>query len=110
MKGVTREGSGPAGVIWAYTYQIVPPQPKGRLRGITALLAQEHQVARRGSRRWAGRLLLGSQMTQILIVSDRVERNREINQKLEAELRRLKVEFDVTEPVALPGHSAAAEP
>lgn len=96
--------------LWAYTYQIVPPQNKSRLRAIKALLDQEHVAAQHGSRTWAGRLVRGAQMTRILIVSDSLERGREVDQRLEAELKHLKVDFSVTEPVALPGDAASPSP
>lgn len=105
---VKRKSSRSPQTIWAYAYQIVPPQTKSRLRAVRALLDQEHSAAQQGSRTWAGRLILGAQMTRILIVSDSLERSREVNQRLEAELELLEVDFSVTEPVALPGNAAAA--
>lgn len=107
---VTRRAGKSPQTVWAYAYQIVPPQTKSRLRAVRALLDQEHSAAQQGSRTWAGRLILGAQMTRILIVSDSLERSREVNQRLEAELEQLEVDFSVTEPVALPGDAAAAAP
>lgn len=98
--------SGKAGrsppTIWAYAYQIVPPQTKRRLRAVTALLDREHAAARAVSRTFSGRLVLGENMTRILLVSDSLEQCRKVNQKLEAELKTLRVEFSLTAPVALP--------
>jgi hypothetical protein len=100
----------PSPTVWAYAYQIVPPQTKSRLRAVRALLDKEHVAAQLGSRAWAGRLILGAQMTRILIVSDSLEWSREVNQRLEAELNQLKVDFSVTEPVEVPGSGAPASP
>jgi hypothetical protein len=101
--------------IWAYAFRIVPPQSKTRLRAIGALLEQAHLAAHGESRTWAGRLILGAKTTRILIVSDSLARSRDVNRRLEAEFKRLKVDVSVTEPVALPGsgglgrrHSARA--
>jgi hypothetical protein len=88
--------------IWAYAYQIVPPQTKRRLSAVTALLDREHAAAREVSRTFSGRLVLGENMTRILLVSDSLERCHEVNQKLDAELKKLRVEFSLTAPVALP--------
>jgi hypothetical protein len=98
-------GSGSPRAIWAYAYQIVPPQTRSRLRAVGAILDQEHATAQHGSRTWAGRLIVGAQVTRILIVSDNLELSHEANQRLEAELRLLKVVFSATEPVKLPGYS-----
>lgn len=99
---VTEEVSESPRTVWAYTYQIVPPQTRSRLRAVRALLDQEHAAVHDGSGTWGGRLILGTKMTRIMIVSDSLERRREVNQRLEAELKQLKVEFTATEPVALP--------
>lgn len=100
---VSGAGSGSPETIWAYTYQIVPPQTRSRLRAVKALLEEEHLATRRPPRTWAGRLIVGAQATRILIVSNSLERSCEVNQRLEAELKQLQVEFSVTEPVELPG-------
>lgn len=107
---VARERSRSPQTVWAYAYQIVPPQTKSRLRAVRALLDKEHSAAQHGSRTWAARLILGAKMTRILIVSDSLERNREVNLRLEAELEQLNVDFSVTEPMLLPGNAALASP
>ena len=88
--------------LWAYAYEIVPPQPSKRLDRIRALLEGEHLAAVSGAGSWAGRLILEHRVTHILIVSDTPVRNREINCSLEAELERLHADFSVTEPIAIP--------
>jgi hypothetical protein len=88
--------------LWAYAYEIVPPQPSKRLDRIRALLEGENLAAMSGSSAWAGRLILEQRITHILIVSDTPVRQREINCQLEAELERLHAAFTVTEPLAIP--------
>lgn len=41
-------------MLWAYAYQIVPPQPSNRLGTIRALLRDEAAAARGGARTWSG--------------------------------------------------------
>lgn len=96
--------------LWAYTYQIVPRQTRSQLRTVRALLDQEHSSAKNASGTFAGRLIVGAQVTRILIVSDCPERSCEVNQRLETELRQLRAEFSVSEPVALPGDAATPSP
>lgn len=104
------ESGSPLTPLWAYTYQIEPPQTKSRLRAIKALLDQARWAALQESRTWAGRLVLGPRMTRILIVSDAAEPNQEMNRKLETELDHLKATYSRTGPVALPGDTAPPEP
>jgi len=92
--------------LWAYAYQIVPPQPSRRLGTIRTLLKDETAAARDDAHTWAGRLVLERGATHILIVSDDPERNHAINRRLEAELGRLDAGFSVTEPLAVVGRAA----
>lgn len=87
--------------MWAYTYQIVPPQPKRRLETIRALLDQEHAAARKNARTWASRLVLERQATRILIVCDSPDQERGINYTLAGEMRRLWATFTLTAPVEI---------
>lgn len=41
--------------VWAYAYQIVPPQTQDRLDAIKALLDQAHEDARSAARTWRSR-------------------------------------------------------
>ncbi len=91
--------------LWAYAYEIVPPQPSSRLGTIRTLLKDETAAARGGARTWSGRLVRGRRATHILIVSDAPGRNHSINRRLEAELERLDAAFSVTEPLAVAGHA-----
>jgi hypothetical protein len=96
--------------IWAYAYQIVPPQPARRLTAIRALLKEENALARGRARAWSGRLVLERRVTHILIVSDDARgRDHPINHRLEAELKRLDATFSVTEPLAVAGHAAGVK-
>ena len=89
--------------LWAYAYQIVPPQPAKRLGEIKALLEHENSTTRSGPRIWAGRLVLERWSTRILVVSDGPEQNRGIDHHLAAELKRLNATFSLTEPMAIAG-------
>jgi hypothetical protein len=96
--------------LWAYAYQIVPPQPSRRLGTIRTLLKDEAAAARGGARAWSGRLVLERDATHILIVSDDARgRDHAINRRLEAELERLNATFSVTEPLAVAGHAEGVE-
>ena len=86
--------------VWAYAYQIVPPQPEDRLHSLRTLLDQERTDALSGARTWDGRLVTEQQVTHILIVSDSPELDLEANRHLEAELRKLKAGFAITAPLA----------
>ena len=89
--------------LWAYAYLIVPPQTKNRLKMIRAMVDDENSAALAGARIWTGRLVQERRITHILIVSDGPEQNRGINERLEAELKRLQAEFFLTEPMAIGG-------
>lgn len=96
--------------MWTYAYQIVPPQPRERLRPIRDLLRAEHLAARRGHRVWSGKVVCDRVLTHILIVSDNLQHDDAINARIEAELRRLHSDFSITKPVVLArGTSARAE-
>ena len=92
--------------IWAYAYQIVPPQPDRRLRAIEAILEQEHRDARGEARTWAGRIVPEQQVTHILVVSDNPEQDRDVNRRLENELKGLNAEFSITVPMAVEDDAA----
>ena len=87
---------------WAYAYEIVPAQAEDRLRAITKLLEDENSDAQRGARTWAARVVLEQQITHILVVSDSPEQDREVNRRLETELKGLNIGFSMTLPLAVP--------
>ena len=98
---VRKKRSVPPKTIWAYAYQILPPQAADRLRTIETLLDHAHADAQRGGRTWTGRVVLGEHVTQILIVSDSPEQNHDVNRRLEAELNALQARFSITVPLAV---------
>ena len=85
--------------IWAYAYQILPPQPEDRLHAIKTLLDAENSEAQRRARTWSGRVVVEQQATHILVVTDSPEQNGEVNRKLEAALTDLKAAFSITTPM-----------
>ncbi len=97
----------PPEVLWAYAYDITLPDSEEPLRTLQALLDQEHLEARNGARTWGGQVVLEPQVTRILVVSDSPAQDREVNRKLEAELRKLKAIFAISVPLAV-GETGAA--
>jgi hypothetical protein len=97
------KGGQPPKTNWAYGYKIMPPQPEERLQAIKTLLELEHAEAKRGARTWAGRVVLEEQVTHILVVSDTPSQNRDVNRRLEATLKSLKLGFTLTTPLAVVG-------
>ena len=87
--------------LWAYAYELVPPQPEERLRTIRALLDHEHWDAQLEARTWRGNVVAEQQVTHILVVSDGAEQDRAINRKLAAEFKQLQVGFSITAPMAV---------
>jgi hypothetical protein len=96
-------------ILWAYAYQIVPPQPSRGLGPIRALLKDETDAAHGGPRTWSGRLVLERRATHILIVSEDVGRNHDINRALEDELGRLNAVYTVTEPLSVADDAAGVK-
>lgn len=102
---VNQRSRSPTG-LWAYAYQIVPPQPKGRLDTVQGLLDHEHEAARTEARTWTGRLVLERQVTRILIVTDTPDQERDVNLELAGELHRLEVTFSLTGSLEIPAETA----
>lgn len=96
----------PPKTIWAYAYQVLPPQPAARLHAIKALLDHAHTEAQRSERTWTGRVVVEDQVTHILIVSDSPEQNHEVNRRLEATLQELNAGFSITAPIAVADDTA----
>jgi hypothetical protein len=92
--------------VWAYAYQILPPQGAERLHAITTLLDHAHTEAERDARTWTGRVVVEEQITHILIVSDSPEQNHEVNRRLEAKLEELNAGFSITVPIAVADDTA----
>ncbi|MHB1297348.1 MAG: hypothetical protein ACYC0B_02365 [Gemmatimonadaceae bacterium] len=87
--------------VWAYVYQIHPPQPESALASVRMLLDREHAVSTDGAGRWEGRLVVEELVTHILVVSDNPDQTRAVNRELEAELTKLTSAFAVTSPMAI---------
>jgi len=104
----TKTRTRPPKTVWAYAYQILPPQAEDRLRTIKTLLDQENADAQRGARTWAGRVVLEQQITHILVVSDSPEQNHDVNRRLEAKLQELNAGFSITVPIAVADDVAVA--
>jgi len=93
---------GPIPTHWVYAYQLQPPQPDAQFNKIKVLLRRAHFSAGRADRMWAGRVVLQTQVSHILIVSDTPSLQRAANRALEAQLKRQGVRFSVSQPVSLP--------
>jgi len=86
---------------WVYAYQIEPPQSDAQFAKVKTLLRRAHATARRVARMWAGRVVLQTRVTHIMIVSDSPSRRHAVNRALEAQLKRQGVRFSVSDPVVL---------
>lgn len=86
----------PIGPLWAYGYQLVPPIRRDRLTGMRAILDAGHTEARARAQVWEGRFVNGDRITHILVVSGTPAQDRDINRRLEAELRRLDAGYSVS--------------
>ena len=103
---ITTQSSPPPGPtlkpIWAYAYQLSPPQPADRLCTVQPLLDDEHADAQEDGRTWAGRVVVEERITHILVVSDSPEQDLAGNRKLESELKQLNAKFSISAPMELP--------
>lgn len=87
--------------MWAYGYQITPPQPESRLAAIQSLLDAEHKSAKDQAHTWEGRFVHEEEVTHILVVSDSPDQHQEANRKLEAALTALEAGYSLTAPLAV---------
>ena len=90
---------------WAYAYQLNPPQPESRFAKIKILLRRARLAAQRDGRLWTGQVVKDAHITHILVVTDAPDEIRAVDRAIDAELKRLKMGFAITEParVSLPG-------
>jgi hypothetical protein len=100
----------PAKPVWAYAYQILPPQAEERLHTIKTLLDKENADAQRAARTWAGRVVVEQQVTHILVVSDSPEQDHDVNRRLEAKLQELNAGFSITVPIAVADDAEVPQP
>ena len=89
--------------IWAYTYRLTPPQSAERLRKVKKLLALEHREATARDGTWEGRMVVDDRVANILVLSDSPDLDRDVNRRLEAELRAIDSGFAVTIPFEFHG-------
>jgi hypothetical protein len=95
----TGDGTSSARTLWVYGYEMIPPHQVQEMRSIRELLGRENAEAKRQHRSWTARLITEHQATHVLIVSSTPEQDREVNRKLETELKALGVDFLRTLPV-----------
>jgi hypothetical protein len=106
---MTNNRRDPVETLWTYAYQIEPPQVEGHFRSVLRLLDDEQVQARRGAHRWVGRVITEERVTHILVVSNSPEHSRDINDRLETELRKLRVGFSISAPLQV-GDDATRPP
>ena len=89
---------------WVYAYELNPPQPEPRFRKIRTLLRRAQLAARRGGRLWTGRIVLETNITHILVVTDHPGQVHDVDRAIEVELKHLNMNFALTGPArfALP--------
>jgi len=89
---------------WAYAYQLNPPQPEPRFAKVKRLLRRAGQAAQREGWLWTGQIIMEAHITHILVVTDDPHEVRTIDQAIDAELKRLKMDFAIKGParVSLP--------
>lgn len=89
---------------WVYAYELNPPQPEPRFRKIRALLRRAQLAAQRGGRLWTGRIVVETNITHILVVTDNPGQVHDVDRAIEGELKLLNMDFALTGPArfALP--------
>jgi hypothetical protein len=83
---------------WVYAYELNPPQPEPRFKKIRALLRRAQMSAQRGGRLWTGRIVLETNITHILVVTDNPAQVPDVDRAIEAELKLLNMDFALTGP------------
>lgn len=83
---------------WVYAYELNPPQPEPQFRKIRALLRRAQLAARRGGRLWTGRIVLETNITHILVVTDHPGQVHDVDRAIEGELKHLDMDFALTGP------------
>jgi hypothetical protein len=91
---------------WAYAYQLNPPQPEPRFAKIETLLRRAREAAERDGRLWTGQIVTEAHITHILVVTD-TDEVRAVDRAIEAELKRLKMDFAITRPARVSLSSAS---
>jgi hypothetical protein len=83
---------------WVYAYELNPPQPEPRFKRIRMLLRRAQVAARRGGQLWTGRIVLETNITHILVVTDNPRQVNDVDQAIETELRHLNMGFALRGP------------
>lgn len=108
--GLTGKSSTPPGKpLWAYAYQMKPPQAEDLIERVRFLLDEENGDASLGPGKWVARMIVEPQVTHVLIVSDSPELIRLPNDRLETALNEMDVRFSVTVPMPLHGGAEPTE-
>ena len=97
-------GNAPSSIpptLWAYAYEVLPPQPSAEWAELRVLLDAEHAAAEREGRRWTGKLVYKQLVTHLLVVSDHPDQDRDINRRVEEWLKMVSPAFSMTVPKAL---------
>jgi len=101
---------------WMYAYELNPPQPEPRFKKIRTLLRRARAAARRSGRLWTGRIVLETNITHILVVTDNPSQVNALDQAIEAELKHLNMDFALRGPARFalslpkPGRHPAKQP
>jgi hypothetical protein len=94
-----------ASARWVYAYELNPPQPEPQFRKIRALLRRAQLAAQRGGRLWTGRIVVETNITHILVVTDNPGQVHNVDRAIEVELKQLNMDFALTGPArfSMPG-------
>jgi hypothetical protein len=95
---ITKRARPPASARWVYAYELNPPQPEPRFRKLRALLRRAHLAAKRGGLVWTGRIVVETNITHILVVTDNPGQVDDVDRAIEVELKQLDMDFDLTGP------------
>ena len=66
---------------------------------LRALLDREHGEAKTRAARWEGRLVVDDRVSHILVVAESPELDFAVNRRIEAALRALKADYELTVPM-----------
>lgn len=96
--------------LWAYGYEIIPPQGDDPMKEIGTFLSMEHENAKRTGHVWAGRMVREQRVTHIMVVSDSPDQAGGVNRRLESRLERLKAGYSLSAPMAVSDDDPAQPP